>query len=82
MNRPTRGTPADDQVKHMCDQARRVARVCELLGFETRGVDRLVMHLEGYDAELVDQAPLEGHPDAAAVLEDPDLRPYIWDLED
>jgi hypothetical protein len=40
------------------------------------------MHLEGYDAELVDQAPLEGHPDAAAVLEDPDLRPYIWDLED
>lgn len=78
--RPTEGTEADRQVQELCNQARRVSRVCELLGFERTGVDRLVTHLEGYVLE--DRAPLTGHADAVQVLEDPDLRPYIWDLED
>lgn len=76
---------ADDitgQLRFMCQNAKRVQRLCELTGFEFRGGDRLVQHLEGFDAELVDVEPLEGHPDAMQVLEDPDLRPYLWDLED
>lgn len=78
------GAPGHAELKRLCADARRVQAFCHALGFEFRGADRLVQHLEGHvgGGELIDVEPLEGHPDAIQVLEDPDLRPYLWDLED
>lgn len=71
----------DQQLTDLCQQAKRVARVCELLGFEFRGADRLVTHLTGAMTHT-DVEPLQGQGDAVQILEDPDLRPYIWELTD
>lgn len=69
--------PGVSELVTMCEQAKRVSRLCEHLGFEFRGSSHLISHLTDYPDGL-----LHGHPDPVEVLEDPDLRPYIWDLED
>lgn len=80
--RPTEGSPVEKELLQLCEQATRVQRVCELLGFEFRGADPLIEHLRGHVDHLVDHHPLVGQGDPVALLEDPDQRPYIWDLED
>lgn len=57
----------------LCANARLVAQVCDQLGFEFRGFPHLMGMLEGARARGVDLVDL---------VEDPDDRPYIWDLED
>lgn len=69
--RPTEGAPAEEDVVSLCEQAKRVHELCELLGFEFRGARHLIGLLEGAHRS---STPL------AAMLEDPDNRPYIWDL--
>lgn len=72
MNSEPLDLPAPD-LTQLCERARQVRELCELLGFEFRGG----RHLEGL---------LEGAARAGvtldAMIEDPNNRPYIWDLED
>lgn len=65
--------PGDIEMADVCAYARFVAKLCDLLGFEFRGARHMIAMLEGAD---VAEVPLD------VLIEDPDLRPYIWDLED
>lgn len=78
--RPTEGAPGDEELQATCDGARRIVELCDLLGFEFRGGNHLVGLLEG----SLRANELEWHPHVTidALIEDPELRPYIWDLED
>jgi hypothetical protein len=69
--RPTEGAPGDVTVVEACDQARNVVAICDALGFEFRGAEKLIGLLEG--------AKRSGVP-LAAMIEDPNVRPYVWDL--
>lgn len=69
--RPTEGAPGDVELEQLCADARRVNEYCELLGFEFRGARHLIGLLEG--------AMRTGVP-MSTMLEDPETRPYIWDL--
>ncbi len=71
--RPTEGTEADAQLQEMCANAHKVVELCEVLGFEFRGGGHLVGLLEGATHAGVSLDEL---------VEDPDLRPYIWEIED
>jgi len=71
--RPTEGTEADDQLQVLCNNAHRVVELCELLGFEFRGAGHFTGLLEGAIKTGVSLDEL---------IEDPDLRPYIWEIED
>lgn len=73
MDRPTTGAPGDEELREMCANARRVNELCDLLGFEFRGHNHLQALLEG---------ALKTGVSIADMSEDPDLRPYIWDLEE
>lgn len=79
-DRPTKGAPGDAELQATCDSARKIVELCDALGFEFRGGHHLVGLLEGAAA----QNARGEHPHVTidALLEDPDLRPYIWDLED
>jgi len=70
-DRPTVGAPGDAELGTLCDNARKVVEVCDHLGFEFRGANHLIGLLQGAEKSGVS---LE------AMIEDPDLRPYIWDL--
>ncbi len=72
-DRPTKGAPGDEELQTLCDNASRVKEVCDLLGFEFRGHHHLDALLRG--------AIHTGVP-FSAMEEDPDLRPYLWDLEE
>lgn len=60
-------------LEEVCRNAKIVHEVCELLGIEFRGFRHLDALLEGAIRTEVDLVDL---------IEDPDDRPYIWDLED
>ena len=72
--RPTEGAPGDSEIQQTCDNARKIVELCDALGFEFRGGAHLVGLLQG--AATVEGCTID------AMIEDPDLRPYIWDLED
>lgn len=61
------------ELGQLCDNARQVKELCDLLGLEFRGFP----HLDG----LLEGAMKSGTP-LARMIEDPDERPYIWDLEE
>lgn len=68
-----RAVARSDELEHLCEQATRVAEVCEALGIEFRGARPLLGLLEG--------AKLKG-VSLATMIENPDERPYIWDLKE
>jgi hypothetical protein len=65
--------PGEGELQDFCDNARKVAKVCDLLGIEFRGADRLVGLMAG---------AIEQGDELLELIEDPDNRPYIWDLEE
>lgn len=69
------------ELTQLCMEAKRVARFCEALGFEFKGAEPLIQHLHGHLQDATTD-PWHGAPDPIALLEDPDQRPYLWDLED
>lgn len=71
--RPTEGIEADAQLQELCDNARRVVELCDAFGFEFRGHRHYVGLLEGamHTGVSLDE-----------LIEDPELRPYIWEIED
>lgn len=71
--RPTEGAPEDKLLQEMCDNARQVAELCDVFGFEFRGQRHLIGLLEG---------ALSSGVSFEQMSEDPELRPYIWELED
>ena len=66
---PTPGT----ELRELCANARQVVELCDALGFEFRGGRHYVGLLEGAHHTGVSLDEL---------IEDPDLRPYIWEIED
>jgi hypothetical protein len=79
--RPTEGAPGDSEIQQTCDNARKIVELCDALGFEFRGGAHLVGLLEGAE-HINHHHPAELHVSLDAMIEDPDLRPYIWDLEE
>lgn len=73
MDRPTEGAPGDSELMTLCDNARKIVEVCDALGFEFRGADHFIALMRGGDHH---------HHTLEELIEDPDLRPYIWDQED
>lgn len=72
--RPTEGTAADEQLQQMCDNARDVVEVCDALGFEFRGGNKLLEFLHGAMHAGVSIDTLKESPDPQTE--------YIWDEED
>lgn len=62
---------SNPELDELCANARRVKELCDLFGIEFRGYRPLVGLLQGAD--------LRGH-ELAQLVENPELRPYIWDL--
>lgn len=62
--------PPFGELEELCARAREVAGVCDQLGV---GVERR--------PQLV-ASSMKPHVELQDVLEDPDERPYVWDLED
>jgi len=73
VKRPTEGAPGDKELQHMCDSARKVKEACDALGFEFRGSNHFIALMEG---------AMRAHVPLAAMIEDPDNRPYIWDIHE
>lgn len=61
------------ELQEMCDRAQQVKEICDAFGIEFRGFRPLIGLLQGADKTGVTLAEL---------VEDPDLRPYIWDLKE
>lgn len=66
------------EILHGCANARQLARICDLLD-GTPGVHELSWDLSRGSHHIAFQ--ILADPSMLAVLiEDPDLRPYVWDL--
>ena len=71
--RPTEGTDEDAQLWELCENAKRVVELCDVFGFEFRGQKHFLGLLEG---------AMKSGVSLDELIEDPDLRPYIWEIED
>ena len=72
--RPTLGTDADKELQQMCDNAHAVVDVCDALGFEFRGGQKLLEFLHGAMHAGLSIDTLKESPD-------PQVE-YIWDEVD
>lgn len=63
----------NDELRQLCADAGRVKAFCDAFGIEFRGFEPLVGLLQGADKSGLALQEL---------VEDPDNRPYIWDLKE
>ncbi len=73
--RPTEGLIEDDQLQQMCNNAKRVLRLCEIFGFSPDELDN--ESIPRFTA-VHGRHPHHLHQ---VVSEDPDDRPFIWELD-
>jgi hypothetical protein len=73
MSRLSSHVIATPEILELCTQARRVKEFCDIMGIEFRGFEPLVGLLQGAD---------KTGRTLGELVEDPDLRPYIWDLKE
>jgi len=64
---------SNPELDDLCASARQVHELCQLFGIEFRGYRPLMGLLQGADKAGVSLQEL---------VEDPDQRPYIWDLKE
>ncbi len=69
--RPTEGAPGDPELVQLCADAKRVSEFCNAIGVEFRGAKPLEKFLNN---------AIRAGVSLQELVEDPEQRPYIWDL--